>query len=91
MRLACRYALPLAFVTVGSLVAQAHPGHAQELVSAESPWHYWLQPEHAMFSGVVLAMLGGFILAIYPRWVAARRAQRMTPLPVVRRRAGSDR
>lgn len=82
MRLACRYAFPLAIVSVVSLVAQAHPGHTHEIIPAQSAWHYWLQPEHAMISWVLLALPIAFFLAASRRWIATRRAQRMVPLPV---------
>ncbi len=88
MRLACRYALPLAVVSAVSLVAQAHPGHAREVVPAQSAWHYWLQPEHAMISWVLFALTIVFLLAASRRWIAMRRAQRLTPVPVSRRHAG---
>lgn len=88
MRLVCRYALPLAIVSAVTLVAQAHPGHAHEVVPAQSAWHYWLQPEHAMISWVLLALPTVFLLALSRRWIAIRRAQQLTPVPVARRRVG---
>ncbi|MEO8271508.1 MAG: hypothetical protein ABI557_17425 [Aureliella sp.] len=91
MRLACRYALPLAIVSTITLVANAHPGHAHEVVPADSAWHYFLQPEHAMFSGVLLALPIVLFLAICRRWFAMRIAQVMLPVPVPRRRTGSKR
>lgn len=88
MRLACRYALPPVVVSAVSLVAQAHPGHAHEVVPAQSAWHYWLQPEHAMISWVLLALPMVFLLAASRRWIAMRRAQRLTPVPVAHRHVG---
>ncbi|MCA9180051.1 MAG: hypothetical protein KDA51_01325 [Planctomycetales bacterium] len=88
MRLACRYALPLAVVAAVSLVAQAHPGHAQQVVPAQSAWHYWLQPEHAMISWVLLALPIVFVLVASRRLIAMRRSQRLTPVPVARRHVG---
>jgi hypothetical protein len=37
-----------------SSLSMAHSGHAVEVVSAQSPLHYVLQPEHAV-SGLLLA------------------------------------
>ncbi len=91
MRLACRYALPLAIVSAISLVAQAHPGHTHDVVPTQSAWHYWLQPEHAMMNGVLLALPIVLFLAVSRRWIALRSVQRMTPLPVHRRRARCER
>lgn len=68
-----------------SSAAYAHPGHAHEVVPAASPWHYWLQPEHAIVNGILAAIIAGVSLLVYFRWQAARRAQRMSPLPVARR------
>ncbi len=88
MRLVCRYALSLAIVSAVPLAAQAHPGHAHEVVPAQSAWHYWLQPEHAMVSWVLLALSMAFLFAASRHWGAKRRAQRLTPVPVPRRRVG---
>ncbi|MEZ6149781.1 MAG: hypothetical protein R3C09_06635 [Pirellulaceae bacterium] len=88
MRLACRYALPLAVVAAISLVAQAHPGHAHQLVPAQSAWHYWLQPEHAMINWVLLSLPVVLLLVAGRRWIALRRAQRLSPVPVARRHVG---
>lgn len=89
MRLACRSALSaytlLILVAATSPAVYAHPGHAHELVPAASPWHYWLQPEHAIINGMLAAIIAGVSLVVYLRWQAARRAQRMSPLPVARR------
>ena len=91
MRLACRYAFPLAIVSVVSLVAQAHPGHTHEVVPATSAWHYWLQPEHAMFTWVLSALPIVFFLAASRRWLSIRRAQHMTPLLVARHHGRCER
>lgn len=37
-----------------SVLALAHSGHSVEVVSAQSPFHYVLQPEHAA-GGLLLA------------------------------------
>lgn len=73
-------------VAASSSTAQAHPGHVHEVVPAASPWHYWLQPEHAIINGVLAAIAAGIAVVVYSRWQAARRARRMTPLPIARRR-----
>lgn len=51
----------------GSILAEralAHPGHALEVVSASSPAHYFLQPEHALLVfGFVAAVAGvGYVI-----------------------------
>lgn len=90
MRLACRSVSTLcqSAVLLAALApaAYAHPGHAHEVVSAASPWHYWLQPEHAIINGTLLAIGAGVATVAYSRWQAARRASRMIPLPARRRR-----
>lgn len=89
MRLACRSALSVCacfILAATTSVAHAHPGHAHEVVPAASPWHYWLQPEHAMINGVLTAVVVGIAVVIYSRWQSAQRARRLTPLPVARRR-----
>lgn len=90
MRLACRSTFymcaSLILAVAGPSAAHAHPGHAHELVPAASPWHYWLQPEHAIVNGTLVAILAAVGLISYLRWQATRRVQRMRPLPVARRR-----
>lgn len=90
MRLACHSVVSLChslvLVAVISSAAYAHPGHAHEVVPAVSPWHYWLQPEHAMVNGALSAVLAAIAFVVYSRWQTARRTQRMIPLPVARRR-----
>ncbi len=90
MRLACRSTFctcaSLILAVVGSSVAHAHPGHAHEVVPAASPWHYWLQPEHALVNGTLVAIVAAIAIVVYLRWQAARRLQHMSPLPVARRR-----
>ena len=88
MRLACRYALPLAIVSAISLVAQAHPGHTHDVVPTQSAWHYWLQPEHAMISWVLLSLPIVFLLVVSRRLIAMRHALRLSPAPVARRHVG---
>lgn len=90
MRSACRcvssLCQSLALVALISPAVYAHPGHAHEVVSAASPWHYWLQPEHALINGTLLAVAVGLATLTYSRWQAARNANRLTPLPAQRHR-----
>ena len=39
-------------------LAQAHPGHATEVVSSSSAWHYLVQPEHALANLFLAAVIG---------------------------------
>ena len=58
-----RYAsLMVVLIVASSRVANAHPGHAHAVIPAESAWHYWLQPEHALITGVLLAIVMATLL-----------------------------
>lgn len=48
--------LTIAMVTVAWMarVGSAHPGHAPEVVSADSAMHYFLQPEHGVPWAILL-------------------------------------
>jgi hypothetical protein len=59
--------------------AHAHPGHATEIVSPSSGWHYFLQPEHAGVGLVMLVACGVAAFWVYRSWTA-----RLTPA-IVRR------
>ncbi len=84
MRMAFRFALSLPLVALSCAGAQAHPGHAREVVAAESPWHYLLQPEHALLVGIGLALLAGFTVMTTLRLKAKRRHQQLQPIRVRR-------
>lgn len=84
MRIAFRSALSLAVVACGSAVLQAHPGHAHEVVPAESSWHYVLQPEHAMVTGLGVALLVGLVSLFWMRAQVRRSQRQLQPLRVRR-------
>lgn len=46
--------------------ASAHPGHVHPVVSSESHWHYFLQPEHGLLFAAVMAV-GAALLVKYFR------------------------
>lgn len=83
MRLAIRFAWSLPFVILGSTV-HAHPGHAREAVAAESPWHYVLQPEHAVTTGIGVAIIGGLAGVTALRTQTKQRQLKMQPIRVRR-------
>ncbi len=82
MRLAIRLALSLPLFALGSSQASAHPGHSREVVAAESPWHYILQPEHALSTGIGLAVMAGAAGATALRIQTVRRRQEMRSIRV---------
>ncbi len=84
MCMAVRIALPIFLAGLGSSTAQAHPGHAREVLSAENPLHYVLQPEHALVTGIALASLMAVTLVVWLRAAAVRRQQRLQPIRVRR-------
>ncbi len=45
-----------------STSAWGHPGHAIELAPADSPLHYMIQPEHALFA---IAAAMAFVLCLW--------------------------
>ncbi len=61
--------------------AQAHPGHSVLVVPAESGWHYFLQPEHAVFPLFACATLGAWLA-----WRVACQRRQLSLLPVRRDR-----
>ncbi len=83
MRMASRFALSLPLVALLCAVVQAHPGHAREVVPAESSWHYLLQPEHALVSGIGIAAIAGFGTVGYLQ-LARRRQPQLQPVRVRR-------
>lgn len=84
MRLAIRFAWSLPFVILGSTDVHAHPGHAREAVAAESPWHYVLQPEHALTTGIGVAIIGGLAGVTARRIQIKQRQLKMQPIRVRR-------
>lgn len=84
MRMASRFALAPLLVAATGAVAYAHPGHAHEIVTAESPWHYLLQPEHALITGIALAVISGFFVTGYLRMMVKRNQRLLQPLRVRR-------
>ena len=84
MPMAFRFALSLPLVVVSAAVAYAHPGHAHEVVAAESPWHYFVQPEHALITGIALAVISGFLVMGYLRVMVKRSQQQLQPIRVRR-------
>ncbi len=84
MRLLRYASLTVVLIVATSRVASAHPGHAHVVVSAASPWHYWLQPEHALVTGVLLAIATAALLTSVRRWQAQRQAALLRPLAVSR-------
>ncbi len=56
----------IGFLTLGSSVATAHPGHGS--VESSSPLHYFLTPEHSIpLAFAVVALLGLVVTA--RRWM----------------------
>lgn len=84
MRLAIRLALTLPLVVLGISDTSAHPGHSREVVAAESPWHCILQPEHALSTGIGMAVMAGVAGAAAMRIQSVRRRQKMQPIRVRR-------
>ncbi len=84
MRLAIRFAWSLPFVLLGSANVHAHPGHAREVVSAESPWHFVLQPEHALTTGIGVAIVAGLAGVTTLRIQSKQRQPKMQPIRVRR-------
>lgn len=84
MRMASRFALSIPLVAATGASAYAHPGHTHEMVAAESPWHYFLQPEHALITGIALAVISGFFVMGYLRMVVQRNQRQLQPLRVRR-------
>ncbi len=82
MRFAAALVLPLVALSVTAL--QAHPGHQHEVVSSDSGWHYFLQPEHAMFSGVLMVLLAFTARVAANRFFATKRKLRPALLAVRR-------
>lgn len=76
-------------IAANSKVASAHPGHAFEIVSSDSPLHYLTQWEHL---AVLIGCAG--LLAIGVRLVAtivkSKRAK-LQPLPVRKQEHPSSR
>ena len=62
----------LGIVVSGHQTLQAHPGHALEVSSGNSPLHYVLHPEH--FGGALL--LGGVMFLIVMKLLYIRRRPR---------------
>lgn len=87
MCMAVRIASPISLTILGSTwlgssIALAHPGHAHEAVPAESPWHFLLQPEHALVSGIGLVAIFTVSLVVWSRIASVRRQQRLQPIRV---------
>lgn len=83
-----RFSGLVAAVAIGCVVfpanAQAHPGHAHEVVSSQSGWHWLVQPEHAATLLVAAAVLV-YCMRKIQRAVNLRR-MKLAPVTVRRRR-----
>jgi hypothetical protein len=70
-RIACvkSFVAVVANLALTSSYALAHPGHAVEITSTDSPVHYLVQPEHAL--PVVVIMAGAW-------WVVSALSRKLS-------------